>query len=66
MFCFVLLAGISFSGIAWAEASRIAEPNWEACRAMSGVATVLGEQPRPEDAVLEMPVTVAVYTLGNL
>lgn len=60
-FYFVLLTGVFFSSLAWAEASRIAEPNWEACRAMSGVATVLAEQPRPEDAVLEVPVNIAVY-----
>jgi hypothetical protein len=62
-FCFVLLPGVFFSSLAWAEASRITEPNWEACRAMSGVATVLEEQPRPEDAVLDVPVNVAVYAL---
>jgi hypothetical protein len=62
-FCFVLLAGVFFSGLAWAEASRMPQPNWEACRAMSGVAAVLEEQPRPEDAVLEVPVNVAVYAL---
>jgi hypothetical protein len=63
LFCFVVLAGVSFSSIALAETSRIAEPNWEACRAMSGVATVLEEQPRPEDAVLNVPVRIAVYPL---
>jgi len=62
-FCFVLLAGVFFPGLARAEGSRIAEPNWEACRAMSGVAAVLEEQPRPEDAVLDVPVRIAVYPL---
>ena len=62
-FCFILLAGVSFSSIALAETSRIAEPNWEACHAMSGVAALLEEHPRPEDAVLEVPVNIAVYAL---
>ena len=62
-FCFVLLHGVFFSGLARAEGSRMPQPNWEACRAMSGVAAVLEEQPRPEDAVLEVPVNVAVYAL---
>jgi len=62
-FCFVLLAGVFFPGLARAEGSRIAEPNWEACRAMSGVAAVLEEQPRPEDSVLDVPVRIAVYPL---
>jgi hypothetical protein len=61
-FCFFLLAGVFFSGLAWAEASRMPQPNWEACRAMSGVAAVLEEQPRPEDAVLEVPINVAVHS----
>ena len=61
-FCFVLLPGVFFSGLARAEGSRMPQPNWEACRAMSGVAAVLEEQPRPEDAVLEVPINITVHS----
>ncbi|MCA3350717.1 MAG: hypothetical protein INF97_09005 [Roseomonas sp.] len=62
-FYFVLLAGLFCFGLARAEGSRMPQPNWEACRAMSGVAAILEEHPRPEHAVLEVPVNIAVYAL---